>query len=288
LINVLHGEKIDEPTVSPVKAGYTFAGWYKTASYDEAWDFDNDMVDSELTLYAKWAIAHYSVVFDSRDGSPVSSIGNLLYGAKISEPVSPTKDKHVFDGWYKDTSYTQRWYFTTDIITQNMTLYAKWIAPHKVIFNSQGGSVVAGITEVTHGDTILEPSAPNRSGYAFGGWYKEASLIHSWNFGFNLVTSDIMLFAKWIPLFLASFNSSGGSGVQAIEVKYGDKLDEPNMPIRIGYSLDGWYKEVACINKCNFNIDTVISNITLYAKWIPLYTIVFDSQGGSEVALLRQ
>lgn len=47
----------------------------------------------------------------------------------------------------------------------------------------------------------------------------------------------------------------------------------PPIPERKGYLFDGWYKEQECINKWNFEIDTV-NNIeektvtSLYAKWI--------------------
>ncbi|MFA7019366.1 MAG: InlB B-repeat-containing protein, partial [Sphaerochaetaceae bacterium] len=288
LINVLHGEKIDEPATPPVKAGYTFVGWYKTATYDEAWDFDNDIVDSDVTLYAKWAIANYSVVFDSRDGSPVSSIGNLLYGAKISEPVSPTKDKHVFDGWYKDTSYTQRYYFTTDIITSSMTLYAKWIPPSTVTFDSQGGIEVPPITDVIYGDTIKEPSKTYRYGYTFGGWYKDSACTDGYNFDVDVVVASMTLFAKWYPHSTVTFDSQGGSSVSSItRVYYDHRISEPAIPVRNGYAFDGWYREINYQSLWDFSSNKVTTSMTLFAKWVPLHLVSFDSRGGSGIPAIE-
>lgn len=47
------GDKIVKPA-DPTKSGYTFAGWYTSDSFTEQWDFDADIVVSDVKLYAKW------------------------------------------------------------------------------------------------------------------------------------------------------------------------------------------------------------------------------------------
>jgi uncharacterized repeat protein (TIGR02543 family) len=39
----------------PTKAGYTFDGWYADPIFQTAWDFNNNMVLADTTIYAKWA-----------------------------------------------------------------------------------------------------------------------------------------------------------------------------------------------------------------------------------------
>jgi uncharacterized repeat protein (TIGR02543 family) len=51
--------------LEPSKNGYNFEGWYKEESYINLWDFDNDIVTSDIKLYAKW-------------GSPVIVPGTTL------------------------------------------------------------------------------------------------------------------------------------------------------------------------------------------------------------------
>lgn len=50
---VIISSKIDRPA-DPSKNGYKFVGWYKDSTYTQAWDFDNDTVTKDTTLYAKW------------------------------------------------------------------------------------------------------------------------------------------------------------------------------------------------------------------------------------------
>lgn len=35
-------------------------------------------------------------------------------------------------GWYKESGFTNRWNFTTDTVTSDLTLYAKWDGPFTV------------------------------------------------------------------------------------------------------------------------------------------------------------
>ena len=51
---VNYGGKATEPT-APTADGYTFGGWYKESACTTAWDFANDTVMKDTTLYAKWA-----------------------------------------------------------------------------------------------------------------------------------------------------------------------------------------------------------------------------------------
>lgn len=63
-------------------------------------------------------------------------------------------------------------------------------------FDSQGGSPIASkIVEI--GTKVTEPDAPTKRGYAFAGWYKEASFVTQWNFDSDTVTEDMTLYAKW-------------------------------------------------------------------------------------------
>lgn len=52
---------------------------------------------------------------------------------------------------------------------------------------------------------VTKPAAPAKSGYTFGGWYKEADCTNVWDFDTDTVTADVTLYAKWTK------NSTGGT-----------------------------------------------------------------------------
>ena len=157
-----------------------------------------------------------------------------------------------------------------------------------VTFNSQDGGTV-GLQPVIVGSKVTEPAAPTRTGYTFGGWYKEAACTNAWNFAADTVMSDATLYAKWtINNYTVTFNSQGGSAVTAKTISYGGKVIEPYPePTRTGYYFEGWFKEAGCTNEWDFGVDVVgAANVTLYAGWttIPEYAVHFNSQGGSAVS----
>ena len=70
---------------------------------------------------------------------------------------------------------------------------------YTVTFNSNGGSEVLPQT-VMYGETVTRPEDPKRNGYTFASWYQEEKLTNNWDFVFNMVTSDVTLYAKWNPI----------------------------------------------------------------------------------------
>ncbi|MDR2813876.1 MAG: InlB B-repeat-containing protein [Prevotellaceae bacterium] len=66
------------------------------------------------------------VVFNSNGGSAVAS--QMVASGKVEQPApAPTRSGYTFAGWYQDVALTKAWdFFTNDVITGNLTLYAKW------------------------------------------------------------------------------------------------------------------------------------------------------------------
>lgn len=64
------------------------------------------------------------------------------------------------------------------------------------------------------------------------------------------------------------FNSNGGTVVPSItDIPYDTTISEPTAPTREGYIFEGWFKESALENAWIFDVDTVKSDVTLFAKW---------------------
>jgi uncharacterized repeat protein (TIGR02543 family) len=56
-----YGTSVNAPA-EPTKAGYTFAGWYLDALYENEYEFDT-MGAANITLYAKWEINTYNITY---------------------------------------------------------------------------------------------------------------------------------------------------------------------------------------------------------------------------------
>ena len=51
--SIYYGEKVTRPE-DPTREGMTFEGWFKDFRLTQPWDFDNDVVEGNMRLYAKW------------------------------------------------------------------------------------------------------------------------------------------------------------------------------------------------------------------------------------------
>lgn len=61
--------------------------------------------------------------------------------------------------------------------------------------------------EISYGQKLDKPADPVKSGYFFGGWYKDEALTRKWDFDHDVVTDHVTLYPKWVKRL-----SGGGSG----------------------------------------------------------------------------
>nr|WP_318686693.1 InlB B-repeat-containing protein [uncultured Acetatifactor sp.] len=82
--------------------------------------------------------------------------------------------------------------------------------------------------------------------------------------------------------FQITFDTLGGSQVEAQKLRHGELVSEPEEPYKPGYDFQGWYVEAQGEEIAwNFESQEVAGDVTLYAKWIPAQiTVKFDLNGG--------
>ncbi|MDD3478212.1 MAG: DUF4886 domain-containing protein [Candidatus Izemoplasmatales bacterium] len=141
------------------------------------------------------------------------------------------------------------------------------------------------------GASIPEPTAPVREGYTFDGWFKESSLSTPWNFATDTVTENVTLYAKWTPVsedtFTVTFNTNGGSPVSTVQVANGGYVPEPLFPTKEGFNFMGWYLDAELEIEWLFYVNTVSSDMTLYAAWEAIpeeYSVTFNVDGGTVIS----
>ncbi len=120
------GSTVNEP-IAPLKEGSSFTGWFKDSELSDIWNFSEDYISSDTTLFAQWSTTSrtFSVLFNSNGGSEVPP-QNIDSGMVLTQPTSPEKDGFQFIGWFNDIQFTEQWDFTQNKIVSDSVLYAKW------------------------------------------------------------------------------------------------------------------------------------------------------------------
>ena len=149
---------------------------------------------------------------------------------------------------------------------------------YKVQFDLDGGAMALPHNiEFNYNTVVAKPATdPTREGYTFDEWQSGGS---THNFA-TALTDNVIITAHWLANLVVTFNSAGGSAVEAQDVLEGDKATEPAGPTRVGYTFDGWYN-----GETLYDFDDVVTeNLTLTAAWLENFTVTFNSDGGSAVA----
>ncbi len=109
--------------------GNNFNGWYLDSGYETIYDY-NLIVNEDtngLTLYARYT---YVVTLDNMNGTTFTLyVAQENKGALISETdlPKPVYTGYDFKGWYKDSALVYEWGYQSDRVTEDITLYAKWV-----------------------------------------------------------------------------------------------------------------------------------------------------------------
>lgn len=142
------------------------------------------------------------------------SIANAEY-----TPTAPAgKEGYIFAGWYdNEQGEGEQFAFAGKTMpAQNITLYAKWVAPvHTVTFYQEDKvTVVKAVAGIPHG-TAMEngdiPAYTPAEGYAFLGWVMEDGSPFNPSM---LITRDYHIYARVGSLnaYTVTYDANGGTG----------------------------------------------------------------------------
>ena len=193
----------------------------------------------------------------------------------------------------------ERWWAEPDVVPQ---IESRSNGGYLIVtFNTNGGSPVPLYQRVVKGSTVAKLPPVSRAGFGFGGWYGDSAFTTMWNFETDTVDDDgLILHAFWSDSFYtvhfetyATISSGsgdrdaltldeqriipGGKIIEPIEVRYPSVQDIDNQ----WSGFAGWYREAEYINRWDFEVDSVESDMLLHAKWVEHYqTVEFQANGG--------
>lgn len=245
----------------------------------------------------------YTVTFDSVGGSGVASVSASV-NAKIAEPAKPVRNGYAFDGWYTSENYFTKWDFGKDIVTSNVTLYARWRLQNDVFIDSAAFSFspagcVYSVSAATERVSLTDDIVLKQPNYRYAFFRDEEctdpvcdadKAEFTPDYGDNeyylkISDSDMTAIAvikfnvRRNRIFSVSFFDSEGALLGRKDCEEGTALDSP-----VDYSLTGYdveWSDGTAKWAFGANGTTVKNDVALYAvPSVKYYTVTLDADGG--------
>ena len=232
---------------TPTRTGYIFEGWYKEAACTNR---ITAPTANNTTLYAKWTPITYTVTYNG-NGATGGSTENSGHTYDVEKDLTANGYERKYTVTYNHNYSGST--NTSKTATYTFNGWATSASGAKVYNNSQSVKNLsskneAKVTLYANWSSTSVNYAPTRTGYTFGGWYKEAACTNKISDAEYTPTGDITVYAKWTAnTYTVTYdynNATGGKGDNSKQVTYDSKYGTLPSPIRA-------------------------------------YTITFDSKGGS-------
>lgn len=280
-VTVKYGATIQAPAVG-TKEGHTFAGWYLDPEFTDAWNFENDEVKEDITLYAKWNVDHFRVVFyeDAEDETPYFELASVSYGETVEKPENPVRTGYTFSQWLDEAGNS---YSFDNPVKSDLKLIAGWNA------NSDTGYTVehykadlTGAYPETPSDTVSMAGTTGEKTEALAKAYEGFTAK---SFAQHTIAADGSTVVKIYydrNLYTVTFKDADGTTFHTDAYPYGTSGDavvraegpEKDSTAQYEYTFAGWTPEVG----------TVTGNVVytaVYQATVRTYEVTFADADGS-------
>lgn len=279
---------------TPTRDGYTFAGWYvDNKKYTKSWsDYmteKNNVISSNITLYAKWVEVTLAITLDANGGQyPGANVFNYSHGVDLQLPI-PTRKGCAFIGWYDAADRVDSEFSTgADAIVPGsyekqgtVTLYAQWDIKYGVLPIENAGNITLSSNYYVLNDstqdtiTFTASAAPK---FEFKEWQIVGNTTKTVvdNPMTHRYTADVEISAVFEGVETnATFNSNypEGPSLETYEtVRYASSLTiDPPAPYP-GYQFIGWFTDATGGQRISnrfgeIEIYPYYVDKTIYAQW---------------------
>ena len=191
-----------------------------------------------------------------------------------------------------------------------------WTAPvvtYPLSYDANGGtgnvpvdanSPYEAAETVTVLGNVGAPTPLSKAGHIFSGWNTQANGLgttYQAAATFSMPASAVTLYALWTPAYPLTYDANGGTGnvpvdgsspyAAAATVTVLGNVGTPTVLSKTGYIFSGWNTQ-ADGNGTTYQAAATFSMpagaMTLYAKWLPISTITFDTHGGNLIDPITQ
>ena len=234
-----------------------------------------------------------STLYTSREVNTGSSVGANM-------PNDPTKQNHIFAGWYVDGNILTPFTSSTAVTGGDVNVYAKWketisiatlpASPMTIFIGTNQEVLVTPTNEDFVEDYTLSSSNTN---------YVEVSNNRIYGVELGTVTLTITgvnsnvsrtITVEVINSYSVTFDPDNGDPETTIHVEIGSTIDAsgeslPNNPTKSGYVFDDWYlydEGNATLTDTRLDTTATVSSDIIYkAKWVSTtyYAVTYTANG---------
>ncbi len=269
------------------RSGYTFAGWWTSATGGTQVTSSTALPTANTTYYAHWSLNPYAITYDLAGGSVSGNPTTYDVTTTTFTLKNPTRTGYAFAGW-SGTGLSGSANKTVTIAkgsTGNRAYTANWSAnPYIVEYWDKAGTTKFSSDTGFRYDTARalagKPSSGLSMGYTALGWARSAGQSSAaYGFGSsqsNLATSGtVALYLAERPnAYTVVFEPNGGTGgpFADIAATYDAYLELP-VATRQGYVFLGWQDAATGANYQPGQIRNLASEdraiVRLSAQWAP-------------------
>jgi predicted ribosomally synthesized peptide with SipW-like signal peptide/uncharacterized repeat protein (TIGR02543 family) len=266
-----------------VQGGQTkYVGWSWELPTTVGNESQGDTCTFDIIFGADQVTTYTLTTSGDGNGSVIPSGGTYAPGTSVTLTPNPNPG-YEFDHWSGDYSGTAN----PGSVTMDgpKTVQANFaVGQYTITFDTAGGSPVGSIT-LDYGSAVAPPADPTKTGYNFSGWNPPVPSIMPLN--------GATLTAQWTAnQYTITFDPNGGGTPVPTtkQVTYGSTYGALATVTRTGYTFNGWFTASTGGTQVTSGTTVAITSAqTLYAQWTAnLYTITFDSAGGTTVSAITQ
>ncbi len=185
-----------------------------------------NIVGDEIHFIAKWTSSSYTIYFNANGGSFVdagfSARQNRTYDSEPMSFPSVTRTGYTLASWLRrDTniSYDPSEKLPGSLTSENgieITFTAQWREhTYSISFNSNGGSSVSSINDVSYTTNVTLPNAPSKTGNTFNGWNINGTSYAAGEKVSKLTSTDkgqVTAIAEWTQIIYNVTTENGTNG----------------------------------------------------------------------------
>lgn len=280
-------------TEEPQKPGYYFLGWYAEASLTNKWNFNTAKIIQDTVLYAKWG-KYLKVTFRASESDYTVVRNDIREGEKYNNiPAVPQRNGFLgewdYNGEWTDLVDNQVIYARYTPLTYTVTFYFQNLNGAEVPWPIPGTFTYGQNVNVAASDYLESLNPTSREHYHLVGWkLKDSSTVWPNYTGYlESIQSDLHIYAVYEQdRHQVTFDFGDASDIAERynyrDIVYNNRILPENIPAapeRENFAFDGWFTSTEYTSQIDFNTYRVTEQVTVYAKWTRLYTLVFTGFG---------